>query len=92
MGLVHGHVTEVEKHARRYLCMGNDSADGRIRIDHAGKVFGYDGLYVADGSMIPSALVVNPSLTISALGERVAFWMLHDRDLRPGDPEAPKNR
>jgi cholesterol oxidase len=59
--------------------------------DHTGKVFGYDGLYVADGSMIPSALVVNPSLTISALGERVAFWLLHDRDMKAGDSKTPSN-
>ena len=32
----------------------------------------YEGLYVADGSLIPTALGVNPSLTISALTLRVA--------------------
>lgn len=37
-----------------------------------GQVFHYKGLYVADGSLIPSAVGANPSMTISALSERVA--------------------
>lgn len=37
-----------------------------------GKVFGYEGLYVADGSLLPTAVGANPSMTISALSELVA--------------------
>ncbi|NRA66946.1 MAG: GMC family oxidoreductase [Pseudobacteriovorax sp.] len=37
-----------------------------------GKVFHYENLYVADGSLLPTAVGANPSLTISALSERVA--------------------
>ena len=58
-------------------------------VSHRGEVWGYPNLFVADGSMIPSALSVNPSLTISALAERVAFWMVHSRDMGPDDPNRP---
>lgn len=38
-------------------------------VDSAGRVFGCPGLRVADGSVIPVNLGVNPSLTITALAE-----------------------
>jgi len=37
-----------------------------------GQVFGYQGLYVADGSIVPTAVGANPTATISALCEMVA--------------------
>jgi len=40
-------------------------------IDSSGRVFGHEGLYVMDGSMISANLGVNPSLTITALSEHV---------------------
>jgi cholesterol oxidase len=39
-------------------------------VDDGGKVHGYEGLYVLDGSIVPTALGVNPSKTIAALAER----------------------
>ncbi|HET8946379.1 MAG TPA: GMC family oxidoreductase, partial [Candidatus Polarisedimenticolia bacterium] len=56
-------------------------------VDHAGKVFGYDGLYVADGAIIPGALGVNPSRTIAALAERIAEGIVRADD--PSRPAAP---
>lgn len=50
-------------------------------VDSLGRVFGVPGLYIADGSIISSALAVNPSYTITALAERIAQWMLHGREL-----------
>lgn len=38
-------------------------------IDARNRVFGYENLYVIDGSMIPANLGVNPSLTITAMAE-----------------------
>jgi cholesterol oxidase len=35
-------------------------------------VFGYHGLYVADGSLMPAAVGANPSATIAALAEWIA--------------------
>lgn len=57
-----------------------------------GEVWGYRGLYVADGALMPAAIGVNPSATISAIAERVAFHMIHGRELREGDTKAPSNR
>jgi cholesterol oxidase len=37
-----------------------------------GQVFGYTGLYVADGAIVPTAVGANPTATIAALSEMVA--------------------
>lgn len=41
-------------------------------IDADGRVFGYEGLSVMDGSVIGANLGVNPSLTITALAEHIS--------------------
>ncbi|WP_194818430.1 GMC oxidoreductase [Nocardia sp. XZ_19_385] len=44
-------------------------------VDPYQRVFGYEGLHVADGSAVTANLGVNPSLTITAQAERaMAFW------------------
>ncbi len=40
--------------------------------DHTGAVYGYEGLYCIDSSIVPTSLCVNPSLTVAALAERNA--------------------
>ena len=49
-------------------CMGKTIEDGVI--DSNNKVFGYDNMFVFDGSMISANPGVNPSLTILAISER----------------------
>jgi cholesterol oxidase len=41
-------------------------------VDPYGEVFGYPGLTIADGSVMPGPVGPNPSLTIAALAERFA--------------------
>lgn len=52
-------------------------------VDHRGEVFGYPGLYVADGAIIPFALGINPSRTIAALAERNTALMLQEAVAQP---------
>ena len=56
--------------------MGTDQSTGVV--DAKGKVFGYNGLYVADGAILPRAIGLNPSRTIAALGEHIASAMVRE--------------
>lgn len=46
--------------------------------DERHRVFGWEGLYVMDGSCIPSSLGANPQVTIMALAARAAEWVAED--------------
>jgi hypothetical protein len=68
--------------------MGKNVNEGTV--DSMGNVFKgdtnsetYEGLYVVDGSIIPTAIGVNPSLTISALAFRIAEHIIGDRKYWP---------
>jgi cholesterol oxidase len=50
--------------------IGTSAANGVV--DHLGRVFGYPNLIVADGAILPTPTVRNPSHTIAALAERMA--------------------
>jgi cholesterol oxidase len=69
--------------------MADDPADGVV--DDRGRVFRgttgevHEGLYVADGAVVPRALGANPSLTIAALAERIAHHLLLDRQMEQHD-------
>jgi cholesterol oxidase len=63
--------------------MADDAASGVV--NHKGQIFDGDrgdgvhqGLYVMDGSVVPTALGVNPLLTISALAERSCYHLAQD--------------
>ena len=47
--------------------IGLDAEAGAV--DPQSRAFGYDDLYIVDGSVIPANLGVNPSLTITAMAE-----------------------
>ena len=68
---------------------GCDMADDATAgvVDDRGRVFSgqsgtavHDGLYVADGAIVPTALGANPSLTIAALAERIAELLLTSKE------------
>ncbi|KAA1415439.1 GMC family oxidoreductase [Nocardioides humilatus] len=50
--------------------MGDDPATSALTADH--QLRGHPGLFVTDGSAVPTSLTVNPSLTIAALAERAS--------------------
>jgi cholesterol oxidase len=63
--------------------MADDAAHGAV--SGRGKVFSgttptatHKGLYVADGSAVPRPLAANPSLTISALAERLCTLLIEE--------------
>jgi cholesterol oxidase len=64
--------------------MGEDGARGAV--NDRGQVYAgstgtavYSSLYVADGSIVPTSLGVNPLLTISALAERAMTLLIRER-------------
>jgi len=54
-------------------CMGESPEKGVV--DFKGEIFGYKNLFIADGSVVPANLGVNPSLTITALSEYIMDQM-----------------
>jgi len=56
------------------------ATDERGATDHSGKMWDVDELYVADGSILPTSLGVNPQVAIMAVATRVA-WRMRDQKL-----------
>lgn len=76
--------------------MGEDASSGVV--NHKGQVFSgsngtdvHQGLYVADGAVVPRPLGVNPLLTISALAERTCRILAEERgwEIKYELPSAP---
>ena len=51
-------------------CVMGESPEEGV-VDRQGRMFGYPGLFIADGSVVPANLNANPALTITALAEYI---------------------
>ena len=58
--------------------MGGCALGGNARrdvVDSLGRSWDVDGLYIADSSILPTSLGVNPCYTVFALGRYIAHHM-----------------
>lgn len=78
MPLAENLIGEVTAHPLASARIGDDPATSACDDTH--QLRGHEGIYVTDGSAVPGALCVNPSLTISALAERAVPYIM--RQLR----------
>jgi choline dehydrogenase-like flavoprotein len=69
-----GHLKLMAFHPLGTARADRDAARGVLDGDL--RVHGVEGLYVADGSVMPSSLGVNPQITIMALATRLAYHLL----------------
>jgi cholesterol oxidase len=67
-------------------CMGESGQTGVIDADH--RAFGYQNLFVVDGSAVSANPGVNPSLTITALAERAMHRLGAARGVSPSADDA----
>jgi cholesterol oxidase len=71
-------------------CMGGSPETGVIDAQH--RMYGYEGLYVVDGSAISANPGVNPSLSITALAERAMSFIAEKKQLEQGDASSAARR
>jgi choline dehydrogenase-like flavoprotein len=77
---IHGrHIECTSQHPLGTCQMGRDP--GCSVVDGEGRVWDTEGLFVADGSVLPTSLGVNPQLSIMSVATRIA-WGIRDRGLR----------
>ena len=65
--------TLVLKNGQPHMVLGTPGADQQVcPVDETGRLRGFDGVWVADASILPSCPEVNPQLSIMALALAVA--------------------
>ena len=75
-------------------CRMSSSEKGRNKsepagvVDPSGKVWGVEGLYVADASVFPSASGVNPMVTTMAISDYISRGIARDMSVNSGRVEA----
>jgi choline dehydrogenase-like flavoprotein len=74
---VPGHMLECGSQHPLGTCRMGTSPHHAV-VDPDGQTFEVRGLYVADGSILPTSLGVNPQLSIMAMATRIA-WKLRER-------------
>jgi choline dehydrogenase-like flavoprotein len=55
-------------------------SEKRSVVDDEGRVWGVGGLHIADGSVVPTSLGVNPQLSIMTIATRIA-WRMRERGI-----------
>ena len=78
-GLPHEKLHFTSAHQLGSCRMSERPEDGVVNSD--GEVYGYPGMYIADGSVLPTSLIIGPSLTIAANAERIAHRLLQKLNL-----------
>jgi choline dehydrogenase-like flavoprotein len=81
-GLPYKHLHLTTAHQVGSCRMAERPEDGVVDPD--GEVFGYPGMYISDGSVLPSSVSMGPSFTILANAERIAHGILKRYDLHTG--------
>ncbi len=66
-------------------CRMSERSEAAGVVDAFGEALGNPGLFVIDGAVIPSALGVNPSLTIAAVAESIADRLIRGESLESID-------
>ncbi len=55
------------------------SSDPMAVVDQYGKVHGFEGLRIVDGSIMPDCVRANTNVTIIMMGERIADFIKQGR-------------
>jgi choline dehydrogenase-like flavoprotein len=76
MPIVPNRMAVFSAHQMGTAAMGADP--DHAATDSWGRLHGMENLFVCDGSLFPSSLGVNPQITIAALGDRTARYLLSE--------------